>query len=151
MTVHYHKGLYRDGWFWAALLLGPLVSWLLFQSMGGTEASGLLLRHWQTLLWLILLYPVIEEWVFRGLLQPRLLQTAFGRSAVWGFSAANGITSMLFAATHLLGQPPEWAVLVIVPSLLFGWFRDRYDSVLPGTILHCSYNLGYFALFSLSV
>ena len=147
----YRNGLYRDVWFWAALAIGPLVSWVLFQSMGGTEASGLAMEQWKKLAWLVLLYPVIEEWLFRGLLQRQLFKTRYGHPAVFGFSAANGITSILFAVAHLLGQPPEWAALVIAPSLIFGWFRDRYDSILPGAVLHSSYNLGYFAIFGLAI
>lgn len=143
------KGLFRDGWFWSALALGPLVSWVLFQALGGSAVAGLPLAQWQSLLWLVLLYPAVEEWLFRGVLQRQMFKRRNGRSAVFGLSVANGVTSLAFAAVHLLSQPPEWAALVIFPSLIFGWFRDRYESILPGAILHCCYNLGYFSIFGL--
>jgi hypothetical protein len=141
--------LYRDGWFWAALALGPLASWLLFSLMGGTAITGLAWQQWQSLVWLVLFYPVMEEWLFRGVLQRRLFTMRYGCQSVLGVSAANGVTSIVFAAAHLISQPPEWAALVLFPSLLFGGFRDRYESILPGVILHCCYNLGYFSIFGL--
>ncbi|MEN8169252.1 MAG: JDVT-CTERM system glutamic-type intramembrane protease [Pseudomonadota bacterium] len=145
------SGLYKDVWFWLMLGLGPLTSWALFQLMGGTKVSGLPLEQWKNLMWLVLLFPVIEEWLFRGLLQRQLLKTRFGCPTVFGLSGANGITSIVFATAHLLSQPSEWVALVIVPSLIFGWFRDRYESILPSVILHSSYNLGYFFIFGLLV
>jgi membrane protease YdiL (CAAX protease family) len=35
-------------------------------------------------------------------------------------------------------------VATVVPSLVFGYFRDRYDSVVPGAALHVFYNAGWF-------
>ncbi len=140
------EGLYRDGWFWFALALGPAISWILFLLVGGAAISGFSWVQWQQLLWLILLYPVIEEWLFRGILQRQLLKIHHTHRAILGFTLANGITSLLFVAAHLPNHSLYWALLVIFPSLLFGWFRDRYNSVLPGVILHCSYNLSYFFL-----
>lgn len=141
--------IYRDGWFWAAIIVGPLVCWALFNYLGGKQLAGLPMEQWRRLVWLVLLYPIAEEWLFRGELQRRLFAGRYGRSAVLGVSAANGVTSIAFAAAHLFSHPPEWASLVLFPSLLFGWFRDRYESILPGVLLHCSYNLGYFTLFGL--
>lgn len=144
-----HGGLYRDGWFWFALALGPAISGVLFLLMGNTVVSGFTWAQWQPLLWLILLYPIIEEWLFRGILQRQLLKSYHTHRSILGFTLANGITSLFFVAAHLLNHSLHWALLVILPSLLFGWFRDRYDSILPGAILHCSYNLSYFFLFPL--
>ncbi len=140
-------GLYRDGWFWLAFALGPAISWALFLLIGNTAISGFTWAQWQPLLWFILLYPIIEEWLFRGILQRQLLKNYHTHRSILGFTLANGITSLLFAAAHLLNHSPHWALLVILPSLLFGWFRDRYGSIFPGVILHCSYNFSYFFLF----
>lgn len=139
--------LYRDKRFWAALLLGPLLCYLGFLLLGGGAVTGLPLAEWKLLLWLVLLYPVIEEWLFRGLLQGGLLRLRWARPALLGVTRANVLTSLLFAAAHILAQSSGWAALVLFPSLLFGWFRDRYDSVLPGTLLHIAYNLAFFTIF----
>jgi membrane protease YdiL (CAAX protease family) len=58
----------------------------------------------------------------------------------------NLITSLLFVLGHLWQHPAAWAVAIAVPSLVFGWFRDRHDSVYPCIALHMFYNTGYFAL-----
>jgi len=64
-----------------------------------------------------------------------------------GISMANVVTSLLFASLHLISQPPLWAALVFVPSLVFGWARDRYITVVPSIILHVVYNAGFAWLF----
>ncbi len=99
------------------------------------------------LLLLCLVYPLLEELVFRGALQGWLGGFAAGRRSIAGVSGANLLTSLLFAAAHLLYHPPFWAAAVLAPSLVFGWFRDRYQSVVPGILLHILYNSGYFLLF----
>jgi membrane protease YdiL (CAAX protease family) len=35
---------------------------------------------------------------------------------------------------------------VLLPSLLYGYFRDRHGSVYPAIALHVFYNAGYFLL-----
>jgi len=105
------------------------------------DNSGLLLL-------LCLVYPIVEELAFRGALQGWLLRYRAGKKQIIaGLTGANIITSCLFVAAHLFYQLPVWALLVIGPSLVFGWFRDRYQSVAPAILLHILYNSGYFPLF----
>jgi len=64
-------------------------------------------------------------------------------------TGANGLTSILFVAAHLIAHPLTMAVLVFLPSLVFGYFRDKYDGwLLPAMALHAYYNLGYFLIFT---
>jgi membrane protease YdiL (CAAX protease family) len=49
-------------------------------------------------------------------------------------------------AAHALTHPPEWAAAMLFPSLVFGYFRDRYRSVVPAAALHVFYNAGWFLL-----
>jgi len=141
--------LLQDPWFWAAMVLGLISCWVLALWLGQSGEVILPWSRWRMLVWLVVLYPVMEEWVFRGLLQTWLLRRASWRTACCGFSMANGGVTLLFAGMHLFTHSPGWAALVILPSLIFGWFRDRYNSILPGTLLHTSYNLAYFTLFGL--
>ena len=100
------------------------------------------------LLMACLIYPLLEEISFRGVLQGWLAhREAVGRFSVAGISGANLLTSALFSAAHLIHHSPLWALLVVGPSLVYGWFRDRYQSVIPGLLLHILYNSGYFLLF----
>ncbi len=94
-----------------------------------------------------LLYPIIEELVFRGYLQ----ELAHRRLAAWRLgplSHANILTSLLFTALHFINHPPLWAAAVFVPSLLFGFFKDRSGRLGAPILLHVFYNSGYFWLFT---
>ena len=95
---------------------------------------------------LVLLQPVLEELLFRGLIQGKLLTWNWGKRQFAGFTLANLATSLLFTALHFASHPPLWAAGVLLPSMLFGYFRDRHDSVYPAIALHVFYNAGYFLL-----
>ncbi|MCO6412667.1 MAG: JDVT-CTERM system CAAX-type protease [Thiogranum sp.] len=94
-----------------------------------------------------LLYPVVEELVFRGIIQEQLHK----RLSPWRLgplSHANIFTSLLFTALHFINHPPLWAAAVFFPSLVFGLFRDRSGGVTAPIVLHVFYNSGYFWLFA---
>lgn len=94
----------------------------------------------------VLVFPILEELVFRGLVQGSLLRYGELRRRLLGpISHANLVTSLIFAMAHLLRQPLLWAASTLVPSLVFGYVRERYNSVLPAIVLHILYN-GAFAL-----
>jgi len=141
--------LLRDPLFWSALLLGLLIAGLMAWWSDQAIHWQLVWSQWRQVLWLVVLYPVAEEWLFRGVLQPWLLRKRDGSRCCCGISVANLLTSLVFAVMHLFVHPPLWAASVLVPSLVYGGFRDRYGSILPGILLHCSYNLAYFSLFGL--
>jgi membrane protease YdiL (CAAX protease family) len=138
----------RAGWDWCAdprfglALLAGCAFWLaLFWRDMPVPVPGL-----AALASLILLQPVLEELLFRGLLQGWLRMRAWGRRQFGGFTLANGVVALLFTALHFISHPPLWAASVLLPSLLYGYFRDRHDSVLPAIALHVFYNAGYFLL-----
>jgi len=127
---------WRDARLAAALAAAAPVWWLLVPHVGTARMAG----AWPLLAG-IALYPVLEELCFRGLLQGWLLQRLGGATHA-GISAANLITSLAFAAAHLHAQPPAWALATLLPSLVFGWVRERYGRVLPAIALHVYYNAG---------
>ncbi|WP_319381031.1 JDVT-CTERM system glutamic-type intramembrane protease [Thiomicrorhabdus sp.] len=92
----------------------------------------------------ILVFPVLEELAFRGWLQTRL-KTRFAQE-YYGFSLANLLTSLLFSGMHLGLHSPAWSLAVLVPSLIFGFFRDRFGGVAPAIVLHVFYNGCFFVL-----
>jgi membrane protease YdiL (CAAX protease family) len=96
---------------------------------------------------LAFLYPILEELAFRGFLQGWLVDTPWGARQWRGLSAANAVTSATFAAAHLLAHPWPWAAATFFPSLVFGFFRDRYRRLAVPMGLHVFYNLGYYWLF----
>ena len=120
-----------------AVLAAPPVWWLL-APMVGTARS----RELAAVLAVIVLYPVLEELSFRGLLQGWLLQRLPRWRRPWGISLPNLLTSLAFGAAHLPTQSVGWAAATLMPSLLFGHLRERHDSVWPPTALHIYYNAG---------
>ncbi len=93
-----------------------------------------------------LLYPLIEELLFRGLVQD-LAHRHLKAWTLGPLSHANLITSALFTALHFINHPPLWAAAVWFPSLLFGFFKDRTGGLAAPMVLHVFYNSGYFWLF----
>lgn len=94
----------------------------------------------------VLLMPLLEELVLRGLLQGQLLRAwqAHGEPRRIGpISWANGLTTLVFVAMHGLVQPPLWALAVAVPSMVLGHLRERLHSVWPAIGVHAVYNLGF--------
>lgn len=115
-------------------------AWLLLATQfGAAMAAPATLRGW---LAFVLLRPLLEELVFRGIVQGELLRWTRGRMA-GPLTRANLATTVLFVAAHLLAQPPAWALAVAAPSLVLGHVRDRLRSVWPAVVLHAIYNGGF--------
>lgn len=134
---------WRDPVFVVALAAGPAAALVLAALPGLVLAPGL---HYPlpALALAILVYPPLEEWVFRGELQPALARRLPAR--LGPLSAANGLTSLAFAALHLLAHPPAWAAAVFLPSLVFGFMRERSGGLAQPITLHLTYNASYFLL-----
>ncbi|MEE9333872.1 MAG: JDVT-CTERM system glutamic-type intramembrane protease [Granulosicoccaceae bacterium] len=139
-----NKVFWKDSSYWLALLAGPVVWCLLYTAGNGVGAPPI---PWEMFLKIAMLSPLLEEIVFRGGLQTLLLEGAFFTKRKFGISAANIVTSLVFAAAHLIYQTPMWACLVFFPSIIFGWARERYNSVIPSILLHAFYNAGFGLLF----
>jgi len=150
-TVAYTLGLtgctpvYRDILFQTAMLAGVgywVGLWLCIPLHPITLGQMLSPAFFSLVLW----QPGIEEFLFRGWLQGQLSEQSWGQRCWYGITAANGCTSLLFAVAHCWYHPPLWAAAVLLPSLVFGFFRDRYMSIYPCMALHAFYNAGYFGL-----
>ncbi|ASJ71430.1 JDVT-CTERM system glutamic-type intramembrane protease MrtJ [Granulosicoccus antarcticus] len=133
-----------DRYFWLAAVAAPLCWLLLTQLDVPLRQTALPLM---TLLQIVIVSPVLEEIVFRGGLQAWLLTRISMRHTWLQISLANVLASSVFAAMHLLNQPPLWAALVILPSLVFGWAWERHQTLLSPIALHILYNAGFIWLF----
>jgi uncharacterized protein len=95
---------------------------------------------------LVLVQPLLEELVFRGLLQGQAL-TLLARQGkpmrAGPVTLANLLVTLAFVGLHLVAQPPAWAVAVAIPSLVFGHLRERFSSVWPAVAVHAIYNAGF--------
>jgi len=88
----------------------------------------------------ILLAPIAEEALFRGVIYPTIKQYGFPRAALWG-------TSALFAMIH-------FNVAIFVPLLLLAvvlvWLYERTDNLLAPIAAHATFNAVNFAVFFLT-
>jgi|TARA_B110000503_G_scaffold38185_2_gene62674 membrane protease YdiL (CAAX protease family) len=123
------------------MLLCPAPIWIFLYVQSGFLDS----IEIKIFLTLVLVYPIIEEIFFRGLLQPTLANYF---SQHWSiFSAANLLTSLVFALMHLINHPPIWALATLIPSLVLGYSMERAKNLSAPITLHCTYNAGYFLFF----
>lgn len=109
-------------------------------------------RFWSFVIGQLLLISLPEEFFFRGYLQGRLNQ-ALGKK--WKFLAAEigpglFIAAALFALAHFAFQPYPDRLLVFFPALVFGWLREKTDSLIAPVLFHFSSNLS-FIIFQLSL
>jgi len=84
---------------------------------------------------------LIEELLFRGIIQGQLSKSNWGQQARFRITAANIVTSVLFVAMHMLNSSPTWSLAIFIPSIFYGYFRDTFNSVYPAMLLHSVYNL----------
>ena len=136
---------YRDREFLFAILAGIIVVGamrLLWPEAAqhNTSVGLLIIVNW--LFWA----PLVEELLFRGVFQGQFYRLWRAEHSLLGLSYANWITSLLFVAVHFIHHSSLWAVSVLVPSLVFGYFRDRDGSLLPAIALHSIYNAQYLFL-----
>lgn len=126
----------------ALAVAGPV--WLGLMALAGTRLQVVTtVGAWLSL---VLLQPVLEELVFRGILQGQALRllAVNGRTRKLGpLTLANVLVTLAFAALHLVAQPPGWALAVSLPSLVFGHLRERFGSVWPAVCVHAFYNAGF--------
>jgi hypothetical protein len=128
----------RDRQLWLAAAVAPLslavVAWLV------PNARGSMLISLPLVLSLVVWQPMMEELLFRGVLQGQLDRNRWAQRQYAGFTGANYATTLLFMLAHLVHHPPLWAAATFAPSLIFGYFRDRHRQIYPSMLLHAFYN-----------
>ncbi len=146
LGLHCNRSFHRDSVFLLLLALGP-ATWVLMAGLAKFQP-----RPWHSVLSLAfvsfaLWQPVVEELLFRGVVQGHMLRAEWGQKT-WNYlTFANLATSVVFSLSHLASHSLLWSLLVFAPSLCFGVARDRFRSVYPSMLLHGFYNAGYFFLF----
>ncbi len=84
----------------------------------------------------VLMAPVLEEIVFRGLIYTRL------KKGLPGIAAAV-LTSLAFGLAH---GTIIWAIYTFIFSMLLIWVFERFQSLAACIVLHMAYNLSGMAL-----
>lgn len=128
----------------ALALLGAVPVWLMLALWAGPQMRVPLgLWAWLSL---VTVQPLLEELVFRGVLQGQALAilSQDGQPRRLGpVTLANLLVTVGFVLAHLPAQPLGWALAVAVPSLVLGHLRERFSSVWPSVALHVIYNTGF--------
>lgn len=96
--------------------------------------APLLLKIGWTLMFVVL-FPVVEETLFRGFLFTGLAQS-------WGSSVAGVLTTLAFVAVHMPKVLEYWPALLAVTLMgtLTVVIRIRTGSLAPGIAMHSTYN-----------
>lgn len=145
LGLEYHRHFHRDPVFLLLLALGPMV-WLAIMRFSAVQPLPWHAIWSLDFLSVALWQPLFEELLFRGAIQGQVLQSIWGQKTWLGLSMANLIVSLLFVLAHLASHSLSWSLLIFVPSLGFGFARDRFGSVYSPIALHTFYNTGYFFL-----
>jgi len=119
----------------AAIPIGFLWVWWIEPQAGAFDA-GL-----TTLIALVIVFPLLEEFVFRGMIQGALLKKSIGRRYFGPVTMANVVTTSLFAIAHLPRGGLLLAAGVIVPSICLGYFFERHQRLVSPIIMHMAFNL----------
>jgi len=88
----------------------------------------------------IVIYPVLEEVIFRGFLLEEFLLVAPFKKKYFSISIANIVCSLLFAISHGLFFMDWSALLVFLPSLLIGYLYEERRNLISAIALHSWYN-----------
>lgn len=97
-----------------------------------------------SLAWALVAAPLVEEFIFRGLVQRGLEDRRASRGASWLAplgGSANLATAALFALAHVQLAGPTLAPWLMLPSLVFGWCWARHRSVWGCAAAHGWFNL----------
>jgi membrane protease YdiL (CAAX protease family) len=125
-------------------MVAPCGAWLAHAVFGLQVRT----QTWPYWLWLLVAAPLVEETVFRPLLQQGLHQRLLGaglhigrvRQEPWAGHLANSITAIAFAAVHAPSH--GWlAVLWLAPGLALGEIWRRGQSLWVCVALHSWFNL----------
>ncbi len=136
---------YRDGQFYLALLAALPVLTVIYVFIP-IYTSGITTGQWSFFIALVIWQPFWEELMFRGIIQGQVYKSPWGKRAWLKISNANMASSLAFATLHIAYNPNPWSVSVFIPSLLFGYFRERHNTIYSAIALHSIYNLGYMVV-----
>ncbi|MGB1538886.1 MAG: JDVT-CTERM system glutamic-type intramembrane protease MrtJ [Pseudomonadales bacterium] len=135
---------------WGALI-GALFLWSASSIVAGVSPNlHWVIRDFDLFLIFCFVSPVLEEYVFRGLIYDyveRRNQRAWPVGGVLQISVANLVSTLLFAMMHGVFRGVSSGLLVIVPSLYLGLLRRETYGLGPCMIVHGLWNLGWFSLF----
>jgi membrane protease YdiL (CAAX protease family) len=126
---------------------GAVTAWLLgapdeiaHQTLRELSVGPLDRPHIMLVVLAVLAAPVLEEVMYRGLLQEALIQLGLKR---W---PAIALTSVAFAAAHVGAADHHVLPALFVLSLALGWAYEKTGRLWAPILMHALFNAGNFAL-----
>ena len=97
----------------------------------------------KTILFQTLLIALPEEFFFRGYMQATLDKSFIKRWNIFGtrLGWAWIITALVFAASHSFVRFQWWHFSIFFPALVFGWLRERTNSITAPVLFHAASNI----------
>lgn len=129
-------------------VMGPLLLAIAIISLTSATFSPVeRFDNYKAAIFLIIFLPLLEEAAFRGFLQDRLGKVSILESKEYhGITASNVITSITFTALHFFHYSGILPALTFIPSLIFGFFKDRTGGISAPFFLHALYNAGFLSI-----
>ena len=104
------------------------------------------IEHPLSVLAAVVLFPILEELVFRGLLWDLWDYFKRVKSSYLGMLAVkNCCISVCFSMLHIFNFGLLGGFLVFIPSLWLGWLKDRSGSTKTCCLVHILWNAGFVA------
>ena len=95
---------------------------------------------------LVFIFPILEEMVFRGLVQTTIF--GFLRKIKLGpLTLSNIIASFAYFSFNAMNNVPMWLGMILIPSLFFGYLKDKYHTLKQPILMHAYFNAGFFLIF----
>lgn len=86
--------------------------------------------------------PVVEETLYRGLLQSALVEMLGRRRRLWAIA----LGALVFAMAHLGSVAPHALPALFVLAVILGCLYERTGSLWPGIVVHAGFNLFNIAM-----
>lgn len=96
-----------------------------------TEPLASTLGLWPSIVSLVIIAPIVEEVIFRGI----LLKSFMSR---YGVKTSIGASGIVFAILHL---DPIHAISIAPLGIYLGYVYHKTGSIIPGIIIHASWNM----------
>ncbi len=124
----------------ATLAVGLAYFWLIFSALGLEWPDSESLPLAALIIEMALFPALVEEWLCRGVLWTATRRVSSRRMAIV-------VTAMLFAFLHIPGSGYLGVPHRFFAGLVFGWWRARSTSLLPGMAGHFVNNLCALLIF----
>lgn len=130
---------------WAIVLPVFLLANHAWQGLLGHRLGGVWpVRFWTDVVAYHLFFVAFpEEFFYRGYMQGRLGRVFERPWRLFGVSLGPAwvLTTLLFTVGHSIVTLRWWHFAIVVPSLLFGWMKEKTGSVLAGALCHAFSNI----------